>query len=143
MKIRSSYSSRKKARIEIIPLIDIIFFLLATFVMVSMSMVKNEGVPVKLPTASTAVPQERKNSVAISVTKNGDIYLDKRPVTKDEMKVQLSLWKAKETDPQVFIYGDEGTEFKNMMVVMDTIRTLGIQKVAMQTRPNANTAPAK
>ena len=48
----------KRARIEIIPLIDIIFFLLATFVMVSLSMVKNKGVPVVLPTASTATAQD-------------------------------------------------------------------------------------
>ncbi len=49
--------SKKRARIEIIPLIDIIFFLLATFVMVSLSMVKNKAIPVNLPPASTGAPQ--------------------------------------------------------------------------------------
>lgn len=49
--------SNKRARIEIIPLIDIIFFLLATFVMVSLSMVQNRGIPVTLPAAATGAPQ--------------------------------------------------------------------------------------
>ena len=57
MKITSPVS-RKKARIEIIPLIDIMFFLLATFVMVSMSMVKNQGIAVNLPKASTSAAQQ-------------------------------------------------------------------------------------
>lgn len=133
MKLRQSYGKRK-ARIEIIPLIDIIFFLMATFVMVSLSMIKNEGVPVNLPTATTAAPQERKESVTVSVMKDGSIFIDKQSVTLEEMKLQLSLWKAKQTDPRVFIFGDQETAFKNMMQVMDTIRSLGITKVAMQTQ---------
>jgi len=54
-------SVRRRARIEIIPLIDIIFFLLATFVMVSTSMIKNLGITVQLPVASTSAPQDRKD----------------------------------------------------------------------------------
>ena len=141
MKLTNSYTKRR-ARIEIIPLIDIIFFLLATFVMVSLSMIKNEGVPVHLPTATTASPQERKNSVTVSVTKDGAIYLDKRAVSQSELKLQLGLWKAKETDPKVFIYGDRDTPFKNMMAVMDTIRSLGVTKVGMQTQTAETTGVA-
>ena len=130
-------SGRRKARIEIIPLIDIIFFLMATFVMVSLSMIKNEGVPVHLPTATTAAPQERKNALTISVTKSGEIYLDKELVSPAALKTRLAIWKSKEADPRIFIHGDEGTSFKNMMLVMDAVRSLGITKVAMQTRPSA------
>ena len=137
MKIVSSYG-RKKARIEIIPLIDIIFFLLATFVMVSLSMIKNEGVPVNLPTAATSTPQEKRNDLTVSVIKTGEIYLDKQLVTPEELKIQLSLWKAKQTDPRIFIHGDQDASFKNIMLVMDTIRSLGITKVAMQTQAQNN-----
>jgi biopolymer transport protein ExbD len=133
MKLAST-SAKRKARIEIIPLIDIIFFLLATFVMVSLSMIKNQGVPVNLPTASTAVPQERNNEVTLSVTQGGDIYFEKKLVSVEELKMALSLLKSKEPDPRIFIHGDEGAAFKNIMVVMDTVRSLGINKVTMQTR---------
>lgn len=136
MKIANSYVKRK-ARIEIIPLIDIIFFLLATFVMVSLSMIKNTGVPVRLPTAATALPQERRNPVTISVTRSGEIFVEKNLVNSEELKIQLNLLKAKEPDPQIFIHGDEETAFKNMMAVMDAVRSLGITKVSMQTRPAA------
>lgn len=141
MRLRQSYAKRR-ARIEIIPLIDIIFFLLATFVMVSLSMVKNTGVPVNLPTASTAVSQERKNSVTLSVTRDGGMYLEKNRVTAGELRLQLVLWKSKEPDPRVFIHGDEEASFKSMMLAMDTVRSTGITKVAMQTKPDAKTGGA-
>ncbi|MGB8466262.1 MAG: biopolymer transporter ExbD, partial [Terrimicrobiaceae bacterium] len=73
MKIPSPRATRK-ARIEIIPLIDIIFFLLATFVMMSLSMIKNRGIPVNLPVASSGVAQERKDYAAITVTAEGVLY---------------------------------------------------------------------
>ena len=70
---------RKKARIEIIPLIDIIFFLLATFILVSMAMVKNLGMLVQLPGAATATKMETVN-VAVSVNAEGQIYFNKEAV---------------------------------------------------------------
>jgi len=135
MKLPRSYAKRR-ARIEIVPLIDIIFFLLATFVMVSLSMVKNEGVPVNLPTAQTATPQERKDSVTVSVTQSGEIFMDKIKMPADSLKERLRLWKTNEADPKVFIHGDENVPFKFMMQVMDAARSAGIVKVAMQTRPD-------
>ena len=68
-----SLRSRKRARIEIIPLIDVVFFLLATFMMVSLSMVKNNGIKVNLPAAATSAPQEHNDRTTISVTKDGDL----------------------------------------------------------------------
>lgn len=135
MKLPRSYAKRR-ARIEIVPLIDIIFFLLATFVMVSLSMIKNEGVPVNLPTAATAVPQIRQDSMTVSVTAQGEIFMDKVPMTAESLKARLETWKAGQTDPKVFIHGDENVPFKFMMQVMDTVRSVGIVKVAMQTRPD-------
>lgn len=141
MKLQSS-SAKRKARIEIIPLIDIMFFLLATFVMVSLSMIKNQGIQVHLPAASTSVPQERGQNLTLSVTREGELYLDKQLVSRESLPTQLNIWKTRQTDPRVFIHGDEETPFKNMMFVMDALRRLGITKVAMQTRsssPGENT----
>ena len=135
MRLPRSYAKRR-ARIEIVPLIDIIFFLLATFVMVSLSMIKNEGVSVNLPTASTASPQELHDSLTVSVTRNGNVFMDKAKISTDELKTKLSLWKNSEVDPKVFIHGDENVPFKFMMQVMDAARSAGIVKVAMQTQPD-------
>jgi biopolymer transport protein ExbD len=125
---------QKHARIEIIPLIDIIFFLLATFVMVSMSMIKNQGISVNLPVAASSGPQERKDYSAISVTAAGEYYFDKDPVTLEQVIERLKALKETEADPRVFINGDEKAEFGKAIAVLDEVRKLGISKVAIETK---------
>jgi biopolymer transport protein ExbD len=126
--------AQKHARIEIIPLIDIIFFLLATFVMVSMSMIKNQGISVNLPIAASSGPQERKDYSAISVTAAGEYYFDKDPVTLEQVIERLKALKETEADPRVFINGDEKAEFGKAIAVLDEVRKLGISKVAIETK---------
>src|ERR1700691_3879325 len=78
-----------EARIEIVPLIDIMFFLLAAFMLVSLSMVNLKSMKVNLPTATTATPDSRRDLADISVDKAGGVYLDKRPVADNEMIADL------------------------------------------------------
>src|ERR1700693_5685224 len=78
-----------EARIEIIPLIDIMFFLLAAFMLVSLSMVNLKGVKVNLPTATTSTNESRKDFVNITIDKSGDVFLDKKPVGDNEMVTAL------------------------------------------------------
>jgi biopolymer transport protein ExbD len=124
----------KKARIEIIPLIDIMFFLLATFVMVSLSMVKNRGIPVILPAASSTTPQEHQDHVAISVAESGQLYLDKREVTEEQLITELRKLKETNSELRVFINGDENARLGLAIAVLDDARRLGISKVAFETR---------
>lgn len=126
--------SGRKARIEIIPLIDIIFFLLATFVMVSLSMIKNRGIPVNLPVASSAGSQEGKDYTAITVTAEGDLYFNKDAMTMEGIVERLRSLKATDENPRVFIHGDAKAEFGIAVAVLDEIRKLGITKVAIETK---------
>ncbi len=125
---------QKKARIEIIPLIDIIFFLLATFVMVSMSMIKNQGISVNLPVASTSAAQDRKDYASITVNANGDYFFNKEAVTLDQITARLTTLKTSDPDPRVFINGDQKAEFGKAIAVLDEARKLGISKVAIETK---------
>lgn len=125
---------QKRARIEIVPLIDIIFFLLATFVMVSMSMIKNQGISVNLPVAATSGAQERKDYSAITVTAAGEYYFNKDLVSLEEITTRLQAVKAADADPRVFINGDEKAEFGKAIAVLDEVRKLGISKVAIETK---------
>lgn len=129
--------SSKKARIEIVPLIDIIFFLLATFVMVSLSMVKNQAIPVHLPEASTGTSQERKDFSSISITAAGGIYLDKQPVDAAQLEAGLRQILAANPEPRIFIAGDKQAEFGAAIAVLDQVRKLGITKIAIETNPEA------
>jgi biopolymer transport protein ExbD len=137
-----SPGAKRRARIEIIPLIDIIFFLLATFVMVSLSMVKNKGIPVNLPVAATAQPQERKDFASISITEKGEVYFDKQIVTPAELEASLKDLLAQNPEPKVFINGDTKAEYGKAVEVLDTARRLGIVKIAIETRTKAPPAAA-
>ena len=141
MKIPSPRTA-KRARIEIIPLIDIMFFLLATFVMVSLSMVKNQGMPVKLPVASTSAPQDRKDYISITVNAKGEFFFNKEPIARADLGPRLQALKASQEDPKIFINGDGKTEFNNVVAVLDETRKAGISKVAIETQKPDTTAPA-
>jgi biopolymer transport protein ExbD len=134
MTVIPSPRSQKRARIEIIPLIDIMFFLLATFVMVSLSMVKNQGIPVRLPAATTAQAEDRKDSATISVSATGQLYYDKAEVSLEELRARLQREKAAADDLKVFINGDEDARLGLVIDVLDVTRNLGIYKVAFETR---------
>lgn len=134
MRVPSS-SQRRRARIEIIPLIDIVFFLLATFVMVSLSMIKNSGISVNLPVAKTATAQERKIFTTLTVTEKSEIFIDKEKITMAGLSDRLKQMYASDPDLKVFIHGDENASFGSAVRVLDEVRKLGISKVAIQTAP--------
>jgi biopolymer transport protein ExbD len=131
----SSPCSKKRARIEIIPLIDIIFFLLATFVMVSLSMVKSKGVPVHLPVAATGEQQNRDKFTSITITETNEILFNKQPVTAGGLTEALQKLKAENPDPRIFINGDEKSLLGSTILVLDEARNCGISKVAFETKP--------
>lgn len=126
---------KRRARIEIIPLIDIIFFLLATFVMVSLSMVKNQGIAVNLPKAATSSPQETDKLVTVSITEAGEIYVDKDKFSDIETVAQrLKALKSSNADIKVLINGDDKASFGKAIAVLDEVRRLGIVKVSIRTK---------
>jgi biopolymer transport protein ExbD len=127
----------KRARIEIIPLIDIIFFLLATFIMVSLSMTKNQGVQVALPTAASAASlgdqQEMEKAVTLSVTGKGDLFWNKEKITLAQLPLRLQALKSSAKDPKVILNSDAGADFKHVVAVLDEVRKIGIGKVGINT----------
>ena len=137
MHASSSGGSRKRARIEIIPLIDIIFFLLATFIMVSLSMTKNQGVQVALPTAGTAASlgdsQQMEKAVTLSVTEKGEVFFNKEKITLAQLPLRLQNLKSTVTDPRVIVNSDAGADFRHVVGVLDEVRRIGIAKVGINT----------
>jgi len=133
----SGGNGKKRARIEIIPLIDIIFFLLATFIMVSLSMTKNQGVQVALPTASSSASlgnqEEAEKAVTLSVTAKGDLFYNKEKITIAQLPLKLQTLKSAAKDPKVIINSDGGANFKYVVAVLDEVRKIGISKVGINT----------
>lgn len=127
----------KRARIEIIPLIDIIFFLLATFVMVSLSMTKNQGVQVSLPSAASAASlgdtQQMEKALTLSVSEKGEVFVNKEKVTLSQLPFRLQAFKSSSRDPKVIVNGDAGADFKVVVAVLDEARKIGITRVGIST----------
>lgn len=126
-----------EARIEIIPLIDIMFFLLAAFMLVSLSMVSLKGVKVNLPTATTATNETKKEFITVSVDKAGLAYLDAKPLGDHELVTALTAKHQADANVRVFISGDKDSRHGDMMHVLDLVRSAGIEKVAFETREPA------
>ncbi len=133
----SGGGNKKRPRIEIIPLIDIIFFLLATFIMVSLSMTKNQGVQVALPTAASASAldnqQELDKAVTLSVTAKGEVFYNKEKITLAQLPLKLQTFKSSSKDPKVILNSDAGADFKHVVAVLDEVRKIGIAKVGINT----------
>lgn len=131
--------SRKKARIEIIPLIDVIFFLLATFVLFTLSLNKSGGISgIMQPAAASGGPRPTTGTVTISVTEAGTIAWNKDFVSLAEFIDRLKAYKIAEPDGKILINGDENALFNAALYVFDEARKAGFQKIFIETRLRAD-----
>ncbi len=130
----SSPVPHKRARIEIIPLIDIMFFLLASFMMVSLSQTHMKGIRVNLPAAVAPPPSPVKDYVSIKIQEGNAVYFDNQFVSDDQ--VLPRLYQLHQTNPEIKVslsaslmamHGD-------VIAVLDKIRSAGITKVGYQIR---------
>lgn len=137
VKLGSKLPAEEGARIEIVPLIDIMFFLLAAFMLVSLSMVNMKSVKVNLPTATTANTETKSDFINISVDKSGMIFCDKQPVGANELAMNLTTAQRTNENLRVFISGDKDARHGDVIHVLDVVRGAGIQKVAFEIREAA------
>ncbi len=128
--------NKKKARIEIIPLIDVIFFLLATFVLFMLSMARIAALPVQLPVASndtTSKPDD--DMVKLQISDQGTCFWNSEPITTAEIRPRLQHYKTEVQNPRVLISGDSKAKFGPAINALDEVRKAGITQVSVDTRP--------
>jgi biopolymer transport protein ExbD len=140
VKLGSKLPAENEARIEIIPLIDIMFFLLASFMLVSLSMVNLKALKVNLPTATAATLETKNDFVTVTVDRGGAAYFDKQPVGANELVQHLSAWRKTNENVRVFISGDADARHGDIIRVLDLVRSTGVQKVAFEIRPAPESA---
>ena len=127
----------KKARIEIIPLIDIMFFLLASFMMVSLSQVHLKGIKVNLPTGQSGQTQDKQNYISLSVDKDGYVYFDKEKIALEEVYPRMVKIRAEHGDAKIFVRGDREALHGNVTRLLDQIRSSGFDKIAFEIKSEA------
>lgn len=124
----------KKARIEIVPMIDTIFFLLVFFMIASLAMTTMRGMPVNLPKSSTA----KDRSVVrtdVTVTASGKYYIDKEPVQFEEIRPALAMKARDNPGIVVVINCDRARDWGSGVQVMDEARKAGVQNLMIATQP--------
>ena len=128
----------KKGRIEIIPLIDIMFFLLASFMMVSLSQVHLKGMKVNLPSGQMGETQAKNEYISVSVDRDGHPYFDKEEMKSyDDLLARLKKVHDENPEAKVFIRGDADTVHFNIIRVLDILRSVGFYKIAFEIKSEA------
>jgi biopolymer transport protein ExbD len=133
----SSPIPHKKARIEIIPLIDIMFFLLASFMMVSLTQTTMKGMKVNLPIGSSGTTQSKKDYVSLSVDKDGYYYFDKSRIALEEILPKLKQLYANTPEAKIFIRADRDALHGNVTRMLDQIRSSGFTKLSFEIKSEA------
>jgi biopolymer transport protein ExbD len=124
----------KKARIEIIPMIDTIFFLLVFFMISTLSMARFTGVQVNLPKAASG-SQPPTETVVISLTKEEQLFFNKTQVSKDSLLQSLRAELAKNPELLVVINADDGVQHGRVVEIMDDARQTGVSKLSIAVNP--------
>ncbi len=124
----------KRARIEIIPLIDIMFFLLASFMMVSLSQTHMKGIKVALPSAQAPPPTQVKDYVSVRVGAGNAVSFDGQLVNDEDILPRLFRLHEANPNIKVSISGEGMARHGDVITVLDKVKRAGIQKVGYQIR---------
>jgi len=122
---------RKSARIELIPLVDIIFLLLVFFIYSMLSMAVYRGIPVVLPQAET-VESQKEEALFITVDKKGNVFVDKAIIDTDQLLSRLISEQAAFPQKTAIISADGDAPYKAFVDVLDKVRLAGFRKVSME-----------
>jgi biopolymer transport protein ExbD len=126
--------SSKKARIEIIPMIDTIFFLLVFFMISTLSMARFTGVQVNLPKAASG-SQPPTETVVISLTKEGQLFFNKNTVSEESLHQLLRAELVKIPELLVVVNADDGVQHGKVVEIMDQARQTGATRLSIAVKP--------
>jgi len=120
-----------KARIEMLPLIDIVFLLLVFFIYAMLSMAVHHGMPVKLPASATAA-LDKESALSVTVKADGSLFLDQQPVALADLAQRLKEKMQPGETPGVLVFGDRSLPYQSLFHVLDHIRLAGIDRISLQ-----------
>jgi len=121
----------KKARIEMLPLIDIVFLLLVFFIYAMLSMAVHRGLPVELPLSATA-EIDKKLLLSVTVKADETIYVDKERVALADLTRVLQSKSGSTREPGVLVFADRALQYQMIYNVLDKIRRAGLRRISLQ-----------
>ena len=115
-----------------LPLIDIVFLLLVVFIYAMLSMAVHKGMPVDLP-ASSEARVDKQSVLSVTVTVEGDIFVNKKPVSIDDLAGTLENLSANDPDQtDVLLFADRQVSYQDLFKVLDQIRRAGLERISLQ-----------
>jgi biopolymer transport protein ExbD len=129
MKIRRFHN--KPPRVEMLPLIDIVFLLLVVFIYTMLSMAVHKGMPVTLPTGEQVEPA-KPSTVTVTITANGALFVDQQAVALERLSNLLRQKTRDKADTSVLLFADRSLVYDRLFKVMDQIRQAGLHRISLQ-----------
>lgn len=128
-------SKRERARIEIIPMIDVMMFLLIFFVLISINVIPTLGVRTQLPKSSQVQKLAAPARIVITIAKEGELLLDGRMVTLEEIPQRLREKQGENgKKPSILVNGDESVRLQRLLDVLDVVKGSGLDSVSIAAR---------
>ena len=125
----------QRVRIEMLPLIDIVFLLLVFFIYAMLSMAVHRGLPVTLPVSST-VKIDKQLILSVTVKSDGSVFVDRESVPMAELARVLKTRSKNADTPGVLLFGDRNLSYQKLFEVMDLIRKAGLTRISLQAERN-------
>ena len=129
--MKLSLQTNRKARIEMLPLIDIVFLVLVFFIYAMLSMAVHRGLPVILPLSSTA-KIDKITILSVTVKADGMVFVDKKATCLDDLTEVLKKAVKGDDEAGVLFFADQNLSYQKLFKVMDCIRTAGINRISLQ-----------
>lgn len=122
---------KKRTRVEMLPLIDVVFLLLVVFIYTMLSMAVHYGLNLSLP-GSSAAEIEKQLILSVSIDESSRVYVDKQEVSLEELTEYLAEKTADSKNPGVLLFADSGISYQELFRVLDSIRMAGLNRISLQ-----------
>lgn len=125
---------KRRARIELIPMIDVMMFLLIFFVLISLNVIPAKGLKTELPTSAQSTDLKPAKHVVLTISRNGDISMDSQRFSLTDVSQNLRTLSKSAHNVDVVINGDKGVDMQTLIDVMDAVKQSGINDISIATR---------
>jgi biopolymer transport protein ExbD len=130
--MKVNFQTSRKVRIEMLPLIDIVFLLLVFFIYAMLSMAVHRGLQVLLPTSASA-KIEKELIVSVTIKSDETIYVDKEQIGLNDLASLLKTKAETDKDVGILLFADRSLSYQNLFQVLDQIKMAGIHRISLQS----------
>lgn len=129
---------KPRARIEIIPMIDVMMFLLVFFVLISINVIPAFNIKTRLPSSSSAEKTLEQHNTVVSLGQNGELQLDGTHLGLDELTPRLAAIRLRDPQVSVIINGDRAVQLQRIIDVMDRVKSAGFPALSIAVKKSGN-----